>query len=92
MVRKQLYIEQDQEQALKARVQELGITEAQFVRQALDRALEQTLPSCPLSSKSGRLKVLERLNASWDKSAQLAQIEPNYKWKRDDAYDDPRYR
>ena len=52
MVRKQLYIEQDQEQALKARVQELGITEAQFVRQALDRALEQTLPSYPLSSKS----------------------------------------
>ena len=91
MIYKQIYIDLKQELALKARVQELGISQAQFIRQALNRALQLTSPSHPLSSKTERLKALERLKASWDRCAKIAQVEPNYKWKREDAYDDPRY-
>lgn len=39
MVRKQLYIEERQERALKRRAKALGISEADIVRQALDAVL-----------------------------------------------------
>jgi hypothetical protein len=39
MTRKQLYIEEGQDRALKARAQELGVSEAELVRRALDDAL-----------------------------------------------------
>lgn len=39
MVRKQLYLEETQDRALKAWAKELGISEAEFVRRALDAAL-----------------------------------------------------
>ena len=39
MIRKQLYIEEAQDKALKRRAKELGVTEAEVVRRALDEAL-----------------------------------------------------
>lgn len=39
MIRKQLYLEETQDQALKTRAKELGISEAELVRRALDAAL-----------------------------------------------------
>ena len=37
MVRKQLYIEPDQEALLKRRAAELGVTEAELIRRAIDQ-------------------------------------------------------
>lgn len=39
MVRKQLYLEEAQDRALKRRARELGVSEAEIVRRALDAAL-----------------------------------------------------
>lgn len=39
MIRKQLYLEEDQDQALKRKAGELGVSEAEVVRRALDAAL-----------------------------------------------------
>ena len=41
MIRKQIYIDADNERYLKERSKELGITEAEVVRQALAMAAEQ---------------------------------------------------
>ncbi len=45
MVRKQLYLEARQDRALKRRAKQLGVSEADVVRAALDAALRE--PSAP---------------------------------------------
>ena len=47
MVRKQVYIEEHQERRLKQRAKLLGVTEAQLIRQSLDRGLEEVSPRRP---------------------------------------------
>ncbi|MBI2893624.1 MAG: hypothetical protein HYY06_08725 [Deltaproteobacteria bacterium] len=62
MVRKQLYIDERQERALKKKARSLGISEAELVRQALDRVLEA--PSRPRSGRETALAAfLERADA-----------------------------
>ncbi|MFA5569381.1 MAG: CopG family transcriptional regulator [Trueperaceae bacterium] len=39
MIRKQLYLEEAQDKALKRRAKELGVSEAEVVRRALDESL-----------------------------------------------------
>lgn len=50
MVRKQVYIEERQERALKRRARELGVTEAELIRQSLD--LLASPPSLPRSEQA----------------------------------------
>ena len=91
MVRKQLYIEERQERALKARAAELGVSEAAFVRAALDKALKDPAALRSDELDRERRRALERLLVGLKEASQVAQIEPGYKFKREDAYDDPRY-
>lgn len=63
MVRKQLYLEERQERALKRRAAETGLSEAELVRQALDAALEAA-PAVVLG-RPGRAEALDRLRATW---------------------------
>jgi hypothetical protein len=61
MVRKQLYIEERQERALKRRAKALGVTEADVVRQALDALVEGERAAGPSPGRSAALhEVLER--------------------------------
>lgn len=53
MIRKQLYIDDRQERALKRKAKALGISEAELVRQALDRVLDDRTRARP-----GRLQAL----------------------------------
>lgn len=62
MVRKQLYLEERHERALKRRAAETGLSEAELVRQALDAAL--AVPARAVS-RPGRAEALERLHATW---------------------------
>lgn len=63
MVRKQLYIEESQDKALKRRAKKLGISEAEVVRKALDAALtREGAPPPPAPSLPGD-DPLERLLA-----------------------------
>lgn len=67
MIRKQLYISQRQDLALKRRARSLGVSEAELVRQALDRSLELEISTPP---DPGRRKALVTL---LDNSRSLAR-------------------
>ena len=47
MIRKQVYIEPRQELLLKERARKYRVTEADLIRQAIDRGLERTAPQVP---------------------------------------------
>ena len=79
MVRKQFYISEAQDQALKRRSLEDGISEAELVRRALDHALSETprVAWCP-----GRSRAIEELKETWANSRSVLS-EP---FNREDLY------
>lgn len=73
MIRKQLYIEPHQEEALKRRSRELGVSEAELVRRALDAALAGD----PVTLRHpGRAQAAERLLAALDRIARTGAVAP----------------
>lgn len=81
MVRKQLYIDPIQDAALKRRAKELGVSEAELVRRALDNALSDHLPLS--AQKNTALEVVLENSLRLSKTHRLADA---YKFERDDAY------
>ena len=81
MVRKQLYLEERQERALKRRAAETGLSEAELVRQALDATLGA---SAATVVRPGRGEALERLRATW--SAGRSRLEAPF--DRAELYDE----
>ena len=84
MVRKQLYLEARQERALKRLAKKTGKTEAEILREALDRHTTE------LQREQERLKV-------WDEEKEFIRQwiakgpvpKTGRTWKREDAYDRP---
>lgn len=54
MIRKQVYITEPQDRALKRQAQARGVSEAELVRQALDVLLRESLGSPPCTAHRGR--------------------------------------
>ena len=54
MVRKQIVIEPEQEQALAERARDLGVSQSALIRQAIDGMLEST-------ARDARMRAFERL-------------------------------
>jgi hypothetical protein len=85
MVRKQIYIPKRQQVLLKRRAKARGISEAELIRQALDRDLDGS-PSHAFYhdpeawDKIQRFMLARRMRAT-------AAAQP-YRWKREDAYED----
>ncbi len=77
LVRKQLSVTPDQDRALKRRSQELGVSEAELVRRALDAALSDEAgassrvgsPLDALLTNTRRLAEGRRLDGGWDRDA-----------------------
>ena len=63
MVRKQLYIDDRHERDLKRRARELGVSEAELVRRALDAALAGEAVRRPLHPE--RADAMRRLRERW---------------------------
>lgn len=63
MVRKQLYIDERHERDLKRRASELGVSEAELVRRALDVALGSGAQRRPLHPE--RQEAIRRLRERW---------------------------
>jgi hypothetical protein len=62
MIRKQIYIGADHERFLKQRSSELGVTEAEVVRMAIDEAERQALAEAEEQAKhESRLAALENI-------------------------------
>jgi hypothetical protein len=87
MVRKQLYISEEHERALKARARELGISEAKLVRRMLDGLL--------LDEEGGRgfawagaAEALEGFLKEADRLAQSHCFPEGYVFHRDELYED----
>ncbi len=58
MIRKQLYITEEQEFRLKRQAQQLGVSEAELMRRALDLALGSEVPVLPESMRRAAVKAL----------------------------------
>jgi hypothetical protein len=82
MVRKQVYIKPEHERLLKHRARELGVSEAELIRQGIDR----------LSNVSVGLPLDE---AAWEEElaftrerAQIPSLERPRNWTRDELYEE----
>ena len=87
MVRKQLYISDEHERALKARAKELGVSEAKLVRRMLDGFL--------LNREGGRrlagVGAAEALDGFLDEADRLAEshrFRARYAFARIELYED----
>ena len=82
MVRKQVYIEPDQDRFLKKRARELGVTEAELIRQAIDALVR--MPVRPPFDPEAWAAVV----ASLDERARLPMTGQGRTWRREDLYQD----
>src|SRR6266849_4117052 len=80
MVRKQVYIDPAQDRLLKRRATELGVTEAELIRRALD-SLART-PASPAFDPEAWQMILE----SMDKRARIPSTGEGRTWTRDELY------
>jgi hypothetical protein len=83
MIRKQFYIYPDQDVALKRKARELGLSEVELVRRALDAMLTETPHVMP-----ARPSVLQALLEDIQALSVTHPAPTGYVFKRDDAYDD----
>lgn len=81
MVRKQVYIEPRQEALLKRLVRETGATEAEIIRQAIDRQAKTFLfPRRDLSAWQEERDFISRL-------IQQGPLPGGRRWRREDLYE-----
>ena len=85
MICKQLYLEETQDQALKQRARELGISEAELVRRALDAALypKDNAHLAPL-----RRAALTRLLANAKRLSEAHAFPESYRFDRDELHNE----
>ena len=81
MVRKQLYITEQQDRALKRQAKVRGISEAKLVRQALDEMLRETL-----GAGVQRREALDRLLDNTRRLAEQHRLPATYRFDRDALY------
>lgn len=82
MIRKQLYLEEAQDRALKRRARELGVSEAEVVRRALDAALFGT-------ESAGRRAIESFLTRAAD-IAETHALPDGYRFDRRKLYEEDR--
>ena len=83
MVRKQLYITEAQEEALKERARSLSISEAELTRRALDAFLAESSPELPR-----RRPALDRLLEHTRDLADRHRLLADYEFDREELYAD----
>ena len=81
MIRKQLYITEDQNARLKRRARELGLSEAKLARRALDELLrdEGDAEQPRAATESAREQALEELLASTRRLAKGRRLSENFR-------------
>ncbi len=83
MVRKQLYIAEDQERRLKRRARALGVSEAELVRRALEAALTDEAAALP---RPDRDETVAGLLATIERIARRSAFPAAWKFSRHEAY------
>ncbi len=87
MVRKQLYISDEHERALKARARELGVSEAELVRRLLDGLLLGEEGGSGLA-RAGAAEALESFLEEADRLATSHGFPGGYRFDREELYED----
>jgi hypothetical protein len=87
MVRKQLYISDEHERALKARAKELGVSEAELVRRLLDGLLLGGGGKSGLAG-AGAAEAVEGFLAEADRLAESHSFPEGYRFDREALYED----
>lgn len=88
MIRKQLYITENQDRALKQRAREMGVSEAEVARGILDDAL---LKVEDRGSVSRRGAAIREFFEEWDKITEKHGFPEGYVFDREELYDDRGY-
>jgi len=85
MVRKQVYLERHQNRAVKRLAREKKQTEAQVIREAIDRLVQQS------ADEKERLRIWEEQKTFIRDWIAQGPVPPtDRKWNREDAHDRPR--
>lgn len=86
MIRKQLYISDDHERALKAKAREAGLSEAELIRRFLDRLLlgSESNVQVPLERAQAALEFLE----ATDEISSSHPFSEGYRFDREELYED----
>jgi hypothetical protein len=86
MIRKQLYISEDHERALKASAREAGISEAELMRRFLDKLLlgSEDSSRVPLGRARAALDFLE----ATDEISASHRFAKDYRFDREELYED----
>jgi hypothetical protein len=87
VVRKQLYISEEHERALKARAREMGVSEAELVRRMLDGLLLDGEGERGLAG-AGAAEALEGFLEEADRLADAHRFPEGYGFYRDELYED----
>jgi hypothetical protein len=87
VIRKQFYISEEHERALKARARELGVSEAELVRRMLDGLLLGREGGGGLAG-AGAAEALEGFLKEADRLAQSHRFPEGYVFYRDELYED----
>jgi hypothetical protein len=87
VIRKQLYISDEHERALKARAKELGISEAELVRRMLDGLLLDGEQGGRIAGV-GATEALESFLEEADRLAESHRFPTGYLFSRDELYED----
>jgi len=82
LIRKQLYITKSQDNMLKIKAKEMGLTEAEIVREALDKAANMV--EYPRNSVERWQEELSFIN---ERIAARNISQKERTWKREDLYD-----
>lgn len=85
MVRKQIYISRRQQMLLKRLAKEKGISEAEIIRQAIDREAISALPKTDQARQDAWEKAYRFMQSLRERAEQFR--EP-YSWNREELYNE----
>ncbi|MPZ49363.1 MAG: ribbon-helix-helix domain-containing protein [Dehalococcoidia bacterium] len=83
MVRKQVYIEREQDAALKRLSKRLGVTEAELIRRGIEQVTSEDD-----EKEAERGEAWKRLEAVMEQRAKMKVPQVERTWTRDELYDD----
>ena len=87
MIRKQLYIGEEHERALKHRARELGVSEAELVRRLLDGLVVEEGGRGALAGADATI-ALEDFFAESDRISEGHRFPEGYRFGREELYED----
>jgi hypothetical protein len=87
VIRKQLYISDEHQRALKTRAKELGVSEAELVRRLLDGLLLGEEGGSGLA-KAGAAEALADFLEEADRLAESHRFPEGYRFDREELYED----